>query len=140
MVVDYLSDLGSGGIVCLIPIYPKTIKMKTIIAGSRKIVLFAEIFAAIRDSEFKITEVVSGGCSGVDQLGERWARDKGIPIKVFQAEWLTYGPSAGPIRNKKMADYAEALIACWDGKSRGTKDMIDKATEKGLKVYIHKVK
>ena len=43
---------------------------------------------------------------------------------------------AGPLRNEKMARVADALIAFWDGKSRGTKNMIDLANMKGISVRI----
>ncbi len=59
---------------------------------------------------------------------------------MYPAAWDTYGLKAGYIRNEEMADNADALIAIWDGKSRGTKHMIDIATRKGLRVYIHEVK
>lgn len=83
-----------------------------------------------------ITEVVSGGAKGVDTLGETWAIKNGVSIKRFPAEWEKYGISAGHIRNRKMGDYADALIAIWDGNSKGTKGMIDYAKEKKLKAFI----
>jgi hypothetical protein len=55
---------------------------------------------------------------------------------VFPADWKTHGKAAGPIRNRQMAKNAEALIALWDGNSRGTKNMIETATKLGLKVYV----
>ena len=72
-----------------------------------------------------ITEVVSGGAQGVDTLGEVWAEKHDIPVKQFLAEWDVYGRSAGYRRNEEMGDYADVLLAIWDGKSRGTKHMID---------------
>lgn len=122
--------------------------MKTIIAGSRTIKNQDDVNLAIALSGFGISEVVSG-CQrtlgedgmlyGADFFGEVWANSHGIPVQPFPAKWEILGKSAGPIRNQEMANYADALIAIWDGKSRGTKDMIDKATKKGLKVFIYKV-
>ena len=112
--------------------------MKTIIAGSRQIWSTTVVEDAIKASGFEITEVVSGGCRGVDQIGEAHAEAMGIPCRVFLADWNKHGKGAGPIRNTQMAEYAEALIAIWDGKSAGTKHMIDIATRKGLKVYVHR--
>lgn len=111
--------------------------MKTIIAGSRSISLLSDIRRAVDSSGFKITEVVSGGARGADALGEMYANAKGIPVKLFPADWNKYGKSAGPVRNAQMAAYAEALIAVWDGESRGTKNMIEQAKLKGLAVYVH---
>ena len=111
--------------------------MKTIIAGSRTITDPIVIAAAITASGFDVTLVVSGGCRGADLAGENWAMLHGIPVKQFPAPWRQHGLSAGPIRNKAMADYADALIAVWDGVSRGTKNMIQEARKRGLKVYVH---
>lgn len=113
--------------------------MKTIIAGSRIFHDTPMIARAVKASGFKITEVVSGGAMGVDFAGETWAGILGIPVKRFQAEWRKYGHSAGPIRNREMANYADALIAIWDGKSRGTSNMIAVARELGLDIYIEKI-
>lgn len=112
--------------------------MKVIIAGSRGILDYLTVVQAVLDSGFNITELVSGGARGVDQLGEGWAKSKDIPIVSFIPDWST-GPGAGFGRNREMVEYADALIAVWDGKSRGTKHTIDTATKKGLKVYVHKV-
>ena len=81
-------------------------------------------------------EVVSGTANGADKLGEKYANDNGYAIKQFPAEWDKYGKSAGYKRNTKMAEYADALIAFWDGKSRGTKHMIDFAKRANLKVNV----
>jgi hypothetical protein len=114
--------------------------MRVIIAGSRTITDPLELEKAIKDSGFQVNLVISGGASGVDQLGIDWANKNGIPIKVFLPDWKIYSKAAGPIRNGIMADNADALIICWDGKSRGSASMIEKATAKNLKIYIHLVK
>ena len=95
--------------------------MKTIIAGSRTVVDIKIVEKAIWLSGFNISEVVSGGAWGVDALGEKIANRQNISIKMFSADWNKYGRSAGPIRNKEMVKYADALIAVWNGKSKGTK-------------------
>ena len=113
--------------------------MKVIIAGSREITDFKVIQEAVEKSTFKPTEIVSGGARGVDTLGEEWAYVHKVPIKKFLAQWNKYGRSAGFKRNVEMAEYADALIAVWDGKSKGTKHMIDQAKIKLLKVFIYVV-
>lgn len=110
--------------------------MKTIIAGSRDITEYELVVQAVAESGFVITEVVCGMAKGVDMMGYRYAQEHGIPVKEFPANWNKHGRAAGPIRNKEMADYADALIALWDGESRGTKNMIDLANRQGLKVYV----
>lgn len=81
-------------------------------------------------------EIVSGHARGADMLVERYAQERCYKLTVFPAEWEKYGKSAGPRRNKEMAKYANALIALWDGKSKGTLNMIETAEEKGLKVGV----
>ena len=110
--------------------------MKTIIAGSRTVQDYALVTAAIAEAGWHPTLVISGTAPGVDKLGELWARRNNIPIKRFPANWMRYGRAAGYLRNCNMAEHAEALIAVWDGKSRGTSSMIEIATERGLSVYV----
>jgi len=87
--------------------------VKTIIAGSRNIVEYKALLDAVEASGFEITEVVSGGARGVGALGERYANEKSIPLKIFPADWESYGRKAGIMRNTEMAHYADALIAVW---------------------------
>ena len=76
---------------------------------------------------------------GVDFLGGLWAHNRGIPVAEFPADWDKYGKRAGYLRNEEMARNAEALIAIWNGKSPGTKHMIDIAHKSNLKVFIYHV-
>ena len=113
--------------------------MKTIIAGSRTINDLSILYRAVDKIDWNITEVVSGGAKGVDMLGEQWAFDTGIPVKRFRANWTEFGRGAGHIRNSEMALYGEALIALWDGYSKGTANMIDLARAKGMKIHVELV-
>lgn len=113
--------------------------MKVIIAGSRSADDYYELLTAITLAEFTIDEVVSGGARGADKLGERFALSSDIPIRKFIPDWNRYGKSAGFRRNIEMADYADALIALWDGNSRGTNHMIQIAQKKGLQVFVWRI-
>ena len=84
--------------------------------------------------------IVSGHATGADSLGERYASENGLSVELHPADWQRHGRAAGPIRNEEMASVADALIAFWDGQSRGTKNMIDTANAKGLKVAIVRYK
>ena len=84
-------------------------------------------------------EIVSGTARGVDQLGERYALERGLKLKKFPANWDKYGRKAGYLRNKEMAEYARILIAFWDGKSKGTKHMIDLAQKYGVFIIIERI-
>lgn len=111
--------------------------MNVIIAGGRDFSDYARVLDAMDDFYFA-GEIVSGGANGADALGERWAADHDRDIKRFPADWSKYGKSAGPIRNLEMALYADVLVAFWDGKSRGTKHMIDTALKHGLEVHVYR--
>ena len=111
--------------------------MRTIIAGSRDITDYNLLLKAIENSGFNITKVVCGGAKGVDSLGEKYALDNNIALDYFFADWDLHGRKAGPLRNAKMAENADALIAIWDGISRGTANMIENARKKHLQVYIY---
>ena len=76
--------------------------------------------------------IISGTAKGADTLGERYAHERGYDIEKYPADWERDGKSAGPIRNAKMAEVADALIAFWDGNSRGTANMIALAQEYNL--------
>ena len=113
--------------------------MKLIVAGSRVGFVARNVFEAIEESPFygKITEIVSGGAKGVDRDGEYFAKCNNLPIKQFIPDWNKYGKSAGMIRNHEMAEYADALVAVWDGKSRGTQHMILDMQKTGKPVHIY---
>lgn len=112
--------------------------MKVIVAGSREGFVLRNVSEAIEESGYTITELVSGGARGVDTDGVRWANLRSIPVKLFPAKWDEFGKSAGMIRNHEMALYADALIAVWDGKSRGTQHMILDMQKTGKPVYVYK--
>lgn len=120
--------------------------MKVIIAGSRDIVLSAAetheiISASVLKASLAISEVVSGACGrGVDRAGEEWAKAMYIPVKLFPADWKNLGRRAGPVRNYHMANYADAAIVIWDGKSRGSANMIDCMKQCNKPYHVHIVK
>jgi len=110
--------------------------MKVIIAGSRDFddyELLRSYCDHVLQNQTDI-EIVSGTAKGADHLGERYAIEKGYRVKRFSANWEKHGRSAGYIRNEEMANYADALIAFWNGNSKGTEHMINLA--KKYKLYI----
>lgn len=117
--------------------------MKLIIAGSRDIPFddaWDLVWSYLYDNKLwpSIKEIVSGGCRGVDEVAEMLAFNYDYPFKVFNADWDKHGKSAGPIRNKQMAEYGNELIVVWDGKSRGTKSMINEMKKLNKPVHIIK--
>ncbi len=123
---------------------------KVIIAGSRgfddylKLSMVCVDILGIRayptGQAAAMTEIVSGGARGADTLGEKFAEQYGSSVKSFPADWDKHGKSAGYIRNEAMAEYANVLIAFWDGESRGTKHMIDLALKHGLDIHVFQYK
>lgn len=111
--------------------------MKIIIAGSRTFNDY-ELLKKTCNSLISMEdiEIVSGTAKGADALGEKYAKENNYSITQFPANWTKYGKSAGYKRNSEMANYAEMLIAFWDGKSKGTKHMIDLANKNNLLVHI----
>ena len=82
---------------------------------------------------------LSGHCSGVDQLVERYAIEHAHSLILFPAEWERYGRAAGPIRNKSMVESSDQVVAFWDGKSRGTASLIGYARKLGKPITIVKI-
>jgi hypothetical protein len=111
---------------------------KVIIAGSRDFNDYERLKEACDSILSNITEIeiVSGTAKGADQLGERYAKERGYTIHKFPADWDKYGRSAGYKRNAQMAEFGTHLIAFWDGISKGTQMMIDLSKQKGLKVKV----
>ncbi len=129
---------------------------KVIIAGGRKFNDYPRLKSYCKHilQNQSNVEVVSGGAAGADSLGEDFAIEFKLGLKTFIAPWndiegkpaneigtrkdgKKYWKKAGPARNTQMAEYGDALIAFWDGTSRGTKHMIDIAKKKGLKVAVY---
>jgi hypothetical protein len=114
--------------------------MRVIIAGSRDFTNYQFLVDSIYQLNYsEWTEIVSGGAKGADTLGEQFAMSHKIPLTVFIADWKRYGNAAGPIRNNQMAENADMLVAFWDGKSKGTKNMIETAQKLGLKTEVIKI-
>lgn len=114
--------------------------MRTIIAGSRTLEVSIErLHNIILESKIPITEIISGGAQGIDSDAIDFASIAKINYRVMYANWNKFGIRAGPVRNEEMAEVADALIAIWDGESKGTNHMIGIARMKHLKVYIYQI-
>ena len=80
--------------------------------------------------------IVSGGAKGADQLGERYATERGLGVEQHLPDWKRHGRGAGMIRNGHMVDVSDHAVFFWDGESRGTADGIKKAQAKGIPVEV----
>ena len=112
---------------------------RVIVAGGRDFTNYNGLVASLDHLLKNINDeivVICGMARGADRLGEQYAKERGYKILYFPADWDIDGKAAGFIRNVKMAENADALVAFWDGKSVGTKHMIETAQNKGLAVRI----
>lgn len=123
--------------------------MKLIIAGGRNFNRYSTVISELRKvlSSYHISQVVSGCAKGADTLGERAARHLVFSeedIIKFPANWELHGKKkAGILRNIDMADYVDIdgiLLVFWNGRSTGTKHMIDTMRYRGLPVILIRVK
>jgi hypothetical protein len=122
--------------------------MKLIIAGGRDVpekdadALVRKVLSKYVPDISKVWAIFNGGASGIDAAVRRVWRQHirdlwpQVGLVTYEADWETHGKKAGPMRNREMAKHADTLIAIWDGKSRGTKNMIDVARKAGLKIHI----
>jgi hypothetical protein len=120
--------------------------VKLVIAGSRSWTDYSSLKSVLDDftKSHKVTEIVSGTAKGADTLGEKYAKENGIPIKRFPAKWNDmsepclkktnkygeYNALAGHKRNEQMAKYCDFAIVFTHG-SRGSKDMIGQMEKLG---------
>ena len=109
--------------------------MRLAVVGSRTFNDYA-LMCAVLD-RFEIIEIISGGARGADALAERYAHERRLPITVFPADWDAHGKSAGFLRNREIVAAADEVVACWDGRSRGTRHAIELARTSGKVVYVH---
>lgn len=114
---------------------------KIVVAGCRNYNNYEEAKEYIDFCVSKIKDkynlvFVSGGCSGADYLGEKYAKENGYEIEIYSANWEKYGKYAGPKRNEEMSKVGDYFICFWDGKSKGTKSMINYAKKTGKPIKI----
>lgn len=112
--------------------------MRLAIIGSRTFNDYEYLKRSINDLGLEITEIVSGGAVGADTLGERYAEEFKIPIQVYRPNWKISGRSAGFKRNLEIVENCDAVLALWDGTSKGTRNTIDQATKNNKTVYVRR--
>lgn len=84
-----------------------------------------------------VSEIVSGGARGVDTSARRFAQTHGIKLTEFLPDYEKYGRSAPLKRNITIIENADMVLAFWDGKSRGTKFVIDNCKKRNIPVIVH---
>lgn len=119
----------------------KGTEFKLIVAGGRDFNDYEQLSAALHELANGIykdhaVSIVSGTARGADALGSEFAKINNVKLYEFPADWDTYGKRAGFLRNECMANFADGLLAFWDGQSRGTKHMVETMERMGKPVYI----
>ena len=82
------------------------------------------------------TEIVSGGAVGIDTLAEIYAQKNGLPTRIFKPDYAKYGKRAPIVRNDAIVDYAQYVLAIWDGQSHGTAYTVASCIQKGVPVKV----
>lgn len=106
--------------------------MKLAIIGSRNLIM-ENIGEYLSEN---ITEIVSGGAKGIDACAKNHAIKNNIKLTEFIPEYNKYGKAAPLKRNLQIIEYADEVLAFWDGKSGGTKHVIDTCKKLGKKVSV----
>ena len=84
-----------------------------------------------------VTEIVSGGAKGIDSCARQYAQEHGLKLTEFLPDYRRYGRGAPLKRNLEIIDYADQVLAFWDGNSSGTKHVIDQCKTQKKKVAVH---
>ena len=110
--------------------------MKIVIAGNRSFHDYQLLCETLAPERHRITQVITGGARGADQLGFRWALKHHIRSRCFAPDWERFGKTAGVRRNHQMAQAGDLLIAFWDGQSAGTAHMVQCMHQLGKPVVV----
>lgn len=118
----------------------KVREMKVLVCGGRNFDDYDLVYKTLGEIDHEhwdgvhISEIIHGAAKGADSLAARWAKEMGVPVIAFPADWKSWGNSAGPIRNSQMLEHGcPDLVVAFPG-GRGTADMIGKARLKGIEI------
>lgn len=111
--------------------------MKVLVCGSRDFKDEKRLKEVLDD--YDISEIIEGEARGADTLSRIYGENRGVPVRGFPARWDLYGNRAGPIRNSEMLEMGEpdVVVAFWNGKSKGTQNMIEIAKKKNIPVHVY---
>jgi len=112
--------------------------MRWALVGSREYRDLQAVREVVRLFPARGTVIVSGGARGVDQAAAEEAKKLGLPVVEYLPDWHRHGRAAGMIRNRQIVANADAVIAFWDGQSRGTRHTVELANKVGIPVYLFK--
>jgi predicted Rossmann fold nucleotide-binding protein DprA/Smf involved in DNA uptake len=110
--------------------------MKLAIIGSRSFDDYDLLSRMVSANYPQVTMIISGGARGADELARQFAFERGIEIREYLPEWKRHGRAAGQIRNRLIIDDADAVLAFWDGSSKGTRGGLEYARKQGKEIVI----
>jgi hypothetical protein len=102
----------------------KEVPVKIVIAGSRSFHDYQLLCQTLAPERHRITQVITGGARGADQLGYRWAWKHAVKHQLFRADWERFGKAAGVRRNHQMAQAGDVLVVLGHTTSPGTAHLI----------------
>jgi hypothetical protein len=107
--------------------------MRVLVCGGRNYADFDRLKQFLDALPAKPSAVIHGNARGADRMGGVWAKNKRIPVEVFEADWSN-GRSGGPVRNQRMIDEGKPdLVVAFPGNT-GTADMVRRADAAGIPV------
>lgn len=106
--------------------------MKVAVVGSRNLI----VKSLDKYLPENVTEIVSGGAKGIDACAKEYAVRHNIKLTEFLPDYKRYGKGAPLKRNLQIIEYADCVLAFWDGISRGTKYVIDTCKAKNIKITV----
>ncbi|GAA3969788.1 DUF2493 domain-containing protein [Hymenobacter antarcticus] len=114
--------------------------MKVAVIGQRSFTNYPQLereldALALAEGE-AITEIISGGARGADSLAERYAHERGIPLRVFLPDFKSYGRAGALIRNTAIVAAADVVWAAWGGVSPGTRHALREAQRLGIRTIV----
>lgn len=119
--------------------------MRVAVSGSRTFpqpsFIIPSVLAGLLNDVLGPNALLVGDCpTGADAEATAWAREQGLAVEVFEAEWEKHGLAAGPIRNGEMVDANPDLLVAFTDKpwnqSRGTASAIRMARGNNVPVLI----
>lgn len=115
--------------------YKEKFIMKVAIVGSRNLYV-NDLEKYLPEG---VSEIVSGGAKGIDASAADYAVSHNIKLTEFLPEYKRYGKSAPLKRNLEIIKYSDLVIVFWDGKSKGTKYVIDNCKKLNIKLIIYQI-
>jgi len=111
--------------------------MNLVVSGSRSITDERAVEQILSQYMSFGDPLIVGDAGGVDAIAAALGRRRFMKLEIHHPDWSTHGKKAGPIRNAKMLEDADLLVAIWDGKSRGTKNTIDTALRLKIETHVY---